>query len=124
MYFRLSVRLPSSKYWTEDTYHRRGAAKGEKETAMERYIYGKHVAEVTDANGVQGFLLRSIDGSFFFRVYSENKDFIDYEILHNDLEVTITPDALAAFYKFKDRMILDHSPQVLGLAKAKNDIQD
>jgi hypothetical protein len=90
---------------------------------MERYIYGKHVAEVTDANGVQGFLLRSIDGSFFFRVYSENKDFIDYEILHNDLEVTITPDAFAAFYKFNDRMILDHSPQVLGLAKAKSNAQ-
>lgn len=82
-----------------------------------RYVYEKHVAEVTDANGVRGFLLQSIDGSFFFRVYDENKDFIDYEILHNDLEVTITPDALAAFYQFNGRTILDHSPEVLGLKK-------
>jgi hypothetical protein len=82
------------------------------------------VAEVTDASGVRGFILRDIDGSFFFRVYHKNKDFTDYELLHDDLEVVITPDAFAAFYKLKDRMILDHSPQVLGLKQSKNDAQD
>lgn len=91
---------------------------------IEKYKYGKHEAEVTDANGVRGFLLRSIDGSFFFRVYDEKHDFIDYEIHHNDLEVTIVPDALAAFYQFNDRTILDHSPQVLGLKKVPDDTQD
>ena len=90
----------------------------------ERYEYGKQVAEVTDARGVRGFILRDIDSSFFFRVYHENKDFTDYELLHNDLEVVITPDAFAAFYKLDDRMILDHSPEVLGLKKAKNSTED
>jgi hypothetical protein len=84
----------------------------------EKYRYGKKVAEVTSANGVHGFLLRDgIDGSFLFRVYQENGEFTDYEIGHDDLEVTIAPDALASFYKIGDRFILDHSPEVLGLEK-------
>jgi hypothetical protein len=86
----------------------------------EKYEYGKQVAEVTDARGVRGFILRDIDGSFFFRVYHEDKNFTDYELLHDDLEVVITLDASAAFYKLDNRMILDHSPEVLGLRKAKN----
>jgi hypothetical protein len=84
----------------------------------EQYRYGKKVAEVTSANGVHGFLLRSgIDGSFFFRVYHENGEFTDYKIRHDDLEVTIAPDALASFYKIGDKFVLDHSPEVLGLEK-------
>ncbi len=84
----------------------------------EKYLYGKEVAEVTGANGVQGFLLRDgVNGSFFFRVYHENGEFTDYEILHDDLEVTITHDAFASFYQLGDRLVLDHSPEVLGLEK-------
>lgn len=87
----------------------------------EKYRYGNKVAEVSDAGGVRGFLLRSgVDLSFFFRVYREDGEFTDYEIRHHDLEVTIAPDALAAFYKIGDRLILDHSPEVLGLEKQQD----
>ena len=87
----------------------------------EKYRYGKQVTEVTDANGVHGFLLRDgVDGSFFFRVYHDNGVFTDYEIHHDDLEVTIAAGALASFYKLGDRFILDHSPQVLGLEKVSD----
>jgi hypothetical protein len=86
------------------------------------YHYGKKVAEVTDANGAHGFLLRSaIDDSFFFRVYQKNGEFTDYEIRHHDLEVTIAPDALASFYKIGDRFVLDHSPEALGLERAPDE---
>ncbi|MGE0823035.1 MAG: hypothetical protein AB7G75_09270 [Candidatus Binatia bacterium] len=86
----------------------------------EKYRYGKTVAEVTNAGGVRGFLLYSaIDESFFFRAYHENGEFTDYDIRHHDLEVTIAPDALASFYKFNEHLILDHSPEVLGLEKVE-----
>jgi hypothetical protein len=88
----------------------------------EQYRYGKKVAEVTDANGVHGFLLRSaVDNSFFFRVYHGNGEFTDYDIRHHDLEVTIADDALASFYKIGDRFVLDHSPEVLGLEKVRDE---
>jgi hypothetical protein len=51
-------------------------------------------------------------------VYHENGEFTDYKILHDDLEVTIAHDALASFYKLGDQLVLDHSPEVLGLEKA------
>jgi len=86
----------------------------------EKYRYGKTEAEVTDAGGVHGFLLRSaVDASFFFRVYHDDGEFTDYEIHHDDLEVTIAPGALAAFYKLGDHLVLDHSPEVLGLEKVE-----
>ena len=40
--------------------------------------------------------------------------FSDYALRHDDLKVTIAPDALAAFYRIGDRHLLDHSPDVLG----------
>ena len=41
----------------------------------------------------------------------------DYEVLHDDLSVTIDVDAMAAFYRVGERDVLDHSPDVLGLKK-------
>ena len=91
----------------------------------ERYRYGKTVATVTSAEGVHGFLLRSaVDDSFFFRVYHDDGEFTDYEIHHDDLEVTITSDALASFYRFDDRWVLDHSPEVLGLEKLSREQEE
>ena len=77
--------------------------------------YGASTATVYPATGITGFLLRSMDGSFFFRVYTSNGDFTDYDVRHDDLEVTISPDALASFYQIGDEWILDHNPEVLGL---------
>lgn len=83
---------------------------------MKTVRYGSSAATASPASGVTGFLLKKMDGSFFFRVYSANGDFTDYDIRHDDLEVTIAPDALASFYQVGEQRLLDHSPEVLGLA--------
>ncbi len=83
--------------------------------------YGASDATVSPAAGVTGFLLKRTDGSFFFRVYGSSGDFTDYDIRHDDLEVTISPDALASFYQIGDRLLLDHSPEVLGLKSGPNE---
>jgi hypothetical protein len=66
---------------------------------MKTVRYGKSIAATNSAAGVRGFLIKGIDGRFFFRVYAETGTFIDYELRHDDLEVTISADALASFYK-------------------------
>ena len=84
-----------------------------------RYLYGGKSFSVNDASGVKGILIRS-EGKYFFRVYEPDGEFIDYEIKHDDLEVTISNDALAAFYTDGEHYILDHSPNVFGLKEAKD----
>jgi hypothetical protein len=86
----------------------------------EKYIYGKKATDVEPAAGAKGVLIRS-GSDFFFRVYKEHGLFDDYEILHDDLAITIDPDELASFYHRDDHYMLDHSPGVLGLEKARND---
>ena len=71
------------------------------------------------ANGVSGVLCRSaVDGHYFFRVYDADHNFTDYLLIHDDLPVTISSDALASFYRAGGEPIpdyfLDHSPEVLG----------
>ena len=88
-----------------------------KKRMSDRYLYGKTPAEVEPEDGVNGVLIRTLDGAFMFRVYHDRKRFTDYEIRHDDLNVTIDKDALAAFYEVGEGCILDHSPQVLGLKK-------
>jgi hypothetical protein len=85
----------------------------------DKYLYGNAPPEVTPAVGVQGILIRSLDGTLMFRVYhGPNRErFTDYEIRHDDFGVTIDADELAAFYKIGEHHILDHSPAVLGLKK-------
>lgn len=78
--------------------------------------YGKQSAEVTPAAGVRGVLCKSADGDrHVFRVYAEDHTFVDYELHHDDLTVTIAEDELASFYRVGETNILDHSPRVLGL---------
>ena len=82
--------------------------------------YGGATAEVRAAEGATGFLCRSaVDGSTFFRVYSEDGSFTDYAMRHDDLCVTIASDAMASFYHVGDEPVLDHSPEVLGLQLGK-----
>ena len=66
------------------------------------------------ANGVRGHLLNLIDGTVMFRVYDAEHNFVDYDINHSDLCVTIDdPDAY--FYRRDDQDILDHAPMTLGI---------
>ena len=61
------------------------------------------------ANGVEGCLIRSFGGKYFFRVYKDD-DFVDYDLQHSDLRVTIC-DEDAYFYL---NSVLDHAPATLG----------
>jgi hypothetical protein len=86
---------------------------------MSKVIRNGLPIDVTDAKGITGFLLRSIDGKYVFRVYGPNHskgdhdDFVDYGLLHFDLEVTIVGEA--SLYKGDHQQVLDHSPRTLGL---------
>ena len=83
----------------------------------EKYIYGGKSVDVIPAAGVKGVLIRS-GSEYFFRVYRDDSTFFDYEILHDDLSVTIDSDELAAFYSDGEHHTLDHSPSVFDLKKA------
>jgi hypothetical protein len=66
------------------------------------------------ANGVEGHLIYiSVLDTYMFRVYNAQGDFVDYDIAHSDLCVTIT-DPDACFYRYGDRDVLDHAPTTLG----------
>jgi hypothetical protein len=83
----------------------------------DKYLYAGVSAEVKSAAGVQGTIIRTLDGALMFRVYHDRARFTDYEIRHDDLSVTIGADTLAAFYRVGERDIIDHSPDVLGLKR-------
>ena len=64
------------------------------------------------AKGTKGIILLTFNNQYVFRVYKENHTFIDYDILHCDLDVTIDSDD-AVFYEFDDgTAFLDHSYEV------------
>ena len=68
------------------------------------------------ANGVEGHLLYTGTGQYVFRVYTDNFEFTDYDLLHSDLCVTIT-DKDATFYSDNKGNRLDHTPETLGEIK-------
>jgi len=70
---------------------------------------------VRPARGTRGFLLRSVDGTYFFRIYGADRSFRDYALQHSDLEIEIVDDE-ATFYEDDEHPKLDHSPQTLGIA--------
>jgi hypothetical protein len=65
------------------------------------------------ANGVTGHLIQIFTGQTVFRVYDDNRNFVDYNLRHSDLTVTIT-DEDAYFYRDEYNDRLDHSPTTLG----------
>jgi len=86
----------------------------------ESYIYAGKPSSVKDASSVSGVLIKLFGGGFAFRVYDGKKNFVDYDICHDDLSITINADELASFYSHEDQHVLDHSPNVLGLKKIEN----
>jgi hypothetical protein len=62
------------------------------------------------ANGVQGHLIYTLNGKYMFRVYDAEHNFVDYDLQHSDLCVTIN-DEDAYFYL---NSVLDHAPATLG----------
>lgn len=69
------------------------------------------------ANGVKGHLIY-VHGAdkYQFRVYKGDGSFIDYDLHHCDLTVTIN-DEDAFFYSGDNIDRLDHSPETLGYSK-------
>ena len=72
-----------------------------------------------DANGVTGHLIQIFTGQTVFRVYDNNHNFVDYDLRHSDLTVTIT-DEDAFFYRDEYNDVLDHSPNTLGQENGKD----
>jgi len=68
------------------------------------------------ANGTTGHLIQIFTGQTVFRVYDSQHNFVDYDLRHRDLCVTIT-DEDAYFYRTESRDTLDHSPATLGQTK-------
>ena len=66
------------------------------------------------AKGTRGCIIRTIDGGYMFRVYFANHEFIDYDILHYDMEVEIIDDD-ATFYEYDGGAVIDHAPYYKGL---------
>ena len=83
--------------------------------AAVRVRYGGTLVEAEPAEGLTGMLCRSSDGTHFFRVATSPTAFRDYELRHDELAVTIAPDAMASLYRGSNMQVLDHSPNVLGL---------
>ena len=71
----------------------------------------------TPAIGVKGFILRDFyTKSVFFRVYNKDHTFVDYDIAHNDLEVTIN-DESASLYRTEanpESGVIDYTSKILG----------
>ena len=65
------------------------------------------------ANGVTGHLIHTATSETVFRVYTDDFNFVDYNIQHSDLTVTIV-DEDAFFYRDEYRDTIDHSPATLG----------
>lgn len=78
----------------------------------------------TREDGVQGMLLSGLNGHFFRTgtpATGFNDDHADWP---EDMNITLDADALAALYTGPEgEAILDHSPQVLGLAEVQTQDQ-
>jgi uncharacterized protein YllA (UPF0747 family) len=66
------------------------------------------------AMGTVGYLIRVADDrQYVFRVYDDEHNFVDYDILHYDMRIQIQ-DEDATFYTNAVRDYIDHSPETLG----------
>ena len=68
----------------------------------------ERVRETKPAAGVTGYLIR-VGNSFMFRVQNKDFTFVDYDILHYDLEIKILEDD-AVFYRSEFGNYLDYPP--------------
>ena len=69
---------------------------------------GIQLRSVKPAKGTKGHIIR-VGDTYMFRVYDKEYNFIDYDILHYDLEVEIL-DTDATLYSSEYGDYLDHAP--------------
>ena len=60
------------------------------------------------AKSVKGYIIRVLDG-YVFRVYNKDFTFVDYDILHYDLEIQIL-EKDAMLYRSEFGSYLDYPP--------------
>lgn len=65
------------------------------------------------AKGVRGHIIDTFTGTYYFRVYDDEHNFIDYDLRHVDLAVIIDDDD-AVLYEDAFGAKIDHSPTTLG----------
>jgi len=65
------------------------------------------------AKGIKGIIIGGLDGTYYFRVYDADCNFVDYDLIHSDLQVIID-DEDAVLYDDVHGQRLDHSPETLG----------
>lgn len=68
----------------------------------------ERIRETKPAAGVKGYLIR-VGDTFVFRVQNKDFTFVDYDILHYDLEIKIIEDD-AIFYRSEFGNYLDYPP--------------
>jgi hypothetical protein len=79
-------------------------------------LKSKPEVQYRSADGVKGVICRNaVTGKPFFRIYTGDGHFEDYDLHHDELSVKIDDNAMAALYRCPDRSSLDHNPQVLGI---------
>lgn len=66
------------------------------------------------AKGIRGYLLYNpFTHQHFFRIYNEDKTFVDYDVCAEDIAIQILDDGIS-LYQSEDRNRLDWSSRVLG----------
>ena len=65
------------------------------------------------AKGLRGHIIDSFDGTYYFRVYDADHNFVDYDLHHCDLTVIVDDDD-AFLYEDEFSTRLDHAPMTLG----------
>jgi hypothetical protein len=66
------------------------------------------------AKGQRGLLIRGMDGQIWFRQYSADYDFVDYDITHYDCEIEIVDDS-AELIRNEQGDYLDYTKKALGI---------
>lgn len=69
-----------------------------------------------NAIGERGFLIRGVDGEMYFRVYSTDGEFVDYEITNHDVEVVVI-DRDAALIRNQAGNFLDYTSDSMNIVK-------
>ena len=68
------------------------------------------IRSTQSAKGMKGFIIRTpLGNGYVFRVYNEDFTFVDYDILHYDLEIQIL-EKDAMFYRSEFGNYLDYPP--------------
>ena len=68
------------------------------------------------AQGERGFLIRGMDGQIWFRQYSADHDFVDYDITHYDCEIEIV-DSSAELIRTESGDYLDYTRDAMSIEK-------